>query len=194
MHDIEPHFKWRDRYVASEDKRSPFYGRRYSEFQFTQKVYNYYIHPQWDEHGSPTLYSKILYCDYNEKYVIMEFIGEWNDCISNDIMILKQNIINQLVNEGIDKFILLCDNLMNFHGDDDCYYEEWLSDIGDEGGWVCMLDLRDHIEQEMRDTSIDHYINLGESMNDIQWRGLTPALLYQAVRARRGMMTKALPY
>jgi hypothetical protein len=55
MHDIEPYYHWRDRYVAAEDKESPFYGRQYSEFEFSQQIYNYYIHPQWDDFGSPKL-------------------------------------------------------------------------------------------------------------------------------------------
>ncbi|MEZ5031239.1 MAG: hypothetical protein R2787_07550 [Saprospiraceae bacterium] len=66
MHDIEPHFLWRDLYVASEDRHSPFFRRQYDEFHFTQKVYNYYIHPQWDNLGSTTLYGKALFVDYEE--------------------------------------------------------------------------------------------------------------------------------
>ncbi|MBT8218637.1 MAG: hypothetical protein KJP00_02350 [Bacteroidia bacterium] len=193
MHDIEPYFKWRDRYVASEDERSPFYGREYNEFQFHQKVYNYYIHPQWDEFGSATLYSKILYCDYDEGYAILEFIGEWNDCLSNDVMILKQNVINRLIDQSINKFILLCDNLMNFHGDDDCYYEERFGDIGDEGGGSCMLDTREHVEEEIRATFIDQYVNLGESFNNIHWRSITPITLFDTVCDRIGSMIRMLP-
>jgi len=56
MHDIEPYYKWREYYVASEDEQSPFYGRTYDEFKFTKKIYNYFIHPQWDYIGSQTLY------------------------------------------------------------------------------------------------------------------------------------------
>ena len=52
MHDIEPYYKWRDHYTSESDDRSPFYGRVYNEFQYTQKVYNYFIHPQWDDFGS----------------------------------------------------------------------------------------------------------------------------------------------
>jgi imidazoleglycerol phosphate synthase glutamine amidotransferase subunit HisH len=52
MHDIEPHFGWRHLYIAAEDPHSPFYRRKYSEFYFTNTVYNYYIHPQWDEFGT----------------------------------------------------------------------------------------------------------------------------------------------
>jgi len=43
MHEIEPYFNWRDYYIAAEDKLSPFYKRKYSEFHFTHKIYNYYI-------------------------------------------------------------------------------------------------------------------------------------------------------
>src|SRR5687768_14996387 len=81
MHDIEPYFQWIDEYIASEDNRSPLYGRVYDEFFYTNTIYNYYIHPQWDEFGSPTLYLKILFVDYDLHYAIIELIGEWNDCI-----------------------------------------------------------------------------------------------------------------
>ena len=45
MHAIEPHYNWRDYYIASEDERSPFYGRIYSEFEFTHAIYDHVIHP-----------------------------------------------------------------------------------------------------------------------------------------------------
>ena len=129
MHDIEPYHKWRDQYIASEDEQSPFYGRVYNEFAYTQKIYNYFIHPQWDFFGSNTLYMKILYIAYDEGFCILEFIGEWNDCLTNDIMFLKREIIDQLALHNINKFILMGENVLNFHGSDDCYYEEWYDDI-----------------------------------------------------------------
>jgi len=73
-------------YTAEEDEKSPFFGRTYSEFEYSQSVYNYYIHPQWDEFGSKTLYLKVLYADYAENFAIIELIGEWNDAVENDIM------------------------------------------------------------------------------------------------------------
>ena len=51
MHNIEPYYNWRHIYISEEDERSPFFGREYSEFEFTQAIYNYLIHPQWDEFG-----------------------------------------------------------------------------------------------------------------------------------------------
>lgn len=71
MHDIEPHYHWQHLYQAENDPRSPFYGRSYSEIYFSNAVYNYLIHPQWDEFGSLTLYAKIIYCDYNKGFVCL---------------------------------------------------------------------------------------------------------------------------
>jgi hypothetical protein len=99
MHEIEPYYAWRDHYVAAEDDRSPFYGREYSEFQYSQKIYNYYIHPQWDDFGSSTLYLKILWADYLSGTAIIELIGEWNDLLHNDIMLLKRDLCDQLIEE-----------------------------------------------------------------------------------------------
>jgi len=134
MHDLEPYYNWRGLYIASEDPYSPFYEREYSEFEFTDKIYNHYIHPQWDSFGSQTLFMKILFVDYEDGYAIMEFIGEWNDLLYNDIMLLKREIIEHLMQYGISKYILLGENVLNFHSSDDCYYEEWFEEVNDEDG------------------------------------------------------------
>lgn len=181
MHDIEPHYQWRDKYIASEDARSPFYERQYNEFQFTQKIYNYYIHPQWDAFGSPTLYAKILYTDYDEGYTIIELLGEWNDALQNDIMFFKRNVIDQLAGFGVNKFLVICDNVLNFHGSDDCYYEEWYEEARDEDGWICFANLLDHVEDEMRITNIHHFVNLGGLFNQLSWRTQKPQNLFLAI-------------
>ncbi len=178
MHDIEPYHLWRDQYDASQDKRSPFYGQQYSEFTFSKKIYNYFIHPQWDEMGSKTLYLKILFTDYEFGYSIIELIGEWNDCLYNDVMYLKREIADLLQKQGIDKFVLLTDNVLNYHADDESYYEEWFEDVIESGGWICMLNLLPHVEEEMRSINIQHYVNFGGIFNDVNWRKLEPQLLF----------------
>lgn len=183
MHDIEPHYQWRDRYIASEDAQSPFYGRVYDEFTFTKKIYNYFIHPQWDEFGSPTLYMKIIFVDYEEGYAIMELIGEWNDCLTNDIMWLKREIVDHLSTYGIHKYILICENVLNFHGSDDCYYEEWQEEVIDENGWICFINMLHHVEQEMKDTKIQHFVNMGGIFNDVTWRPQKPQNIFKAIEA-----------
>lgn len=184
MHDIEPYYRWRDYYIASDDKHSPFYGRVYSELHYTEKIYNYYIHPQWDFFGSPTMYMKLLFVDYEEGYAIMEFIGEWNDCITNDIMYLKRDVADVLIEKGISKFIQLCDNVLNFHGSDDCYYEEWWDDIKEAGGWVCMVNTFDHVSDEMKRTRLQYYTNFGLVFNDVEWHRKLPEMLFQEISNR----------
>ena len=174
MHDIEPYYHWRDRYVAEEDDQSPFYGHVHDEFSYTNKIYNYLIHPQWDAFGSPTLYTKLLFVDYDEHFAILEFIGEWNDCLTNDIMHLKRNIIERLMDQGIAKFCLICENVLNFHGSDDLYYEEWHEDVLELQGWIVVLNPLDHVETEMRETGLHLYLHLGGEFTGLDWRSLKP--------------------
>ena len=184
MHTIEPFYRWRDLYVAAEDENSPFYGREYSEFVFSQTIYNYLIHPQWDSFGSPTLYLKILYADYTFGYAIIEMIGEWNDCIDNDIMYLKREIIDKLMAKGISKFIVIGENVLNFHGSDDCYYEEWFEDVQDDDGWVVFSNFREHVMEEMDRFNLNYYINYGQHLNNLNWRTFKPPHLFWLVEQK----------
>lgn len=172
MHSVEPHWAWRDIYTAETDSQSPFFGREYSEFEFRNSVYNYVIHPQWDEFGSNTLYLKILYADTESEVCILELIGEWNDCLYNDIMFLKRNVIDPLIDEGIRKFLLIGENVMNFHASDADYYEEWLEDT--EGGWICLLNFRQHLIREFRSAGIHRSIITDFNDHIPAWRNYLP--------------------
>jgi hypothetical protein len=177
MHDIEPYHRWQDKYESVKDKNSPFYGRVYNEFAYTQKIYNYFIHPFWDNFGSSTLYMKILYADYENGYAIFEMLGEWNDCLHNDVMYLKRDVVDELMPYGINKFVIIAENVLNFHAGDDDYYEEWYDDVKDEGGWVCLINLLPHVEEEMEEVKLKFYLNYGGPFNDINWRAFTPQSL-----------------
>ena len=174
MHTIEPFYNWRGFYIAAEDIQSPFYEREYSEFEFTDAIYNYCIHPQWDNFGSPTLFLKILYAEYDSGYAIIELFGEWNDVVQNDIMILKRDIIEHLMMNGIHKFILIAENLLNFHGDEEDYYEEWFEEVEDEEGWIALLNLRPHVKEELNAYDLDSYFLMGGELEEFDWRTATP--------------------
>ncbi|TWF37149.1 hypothetical protein FHW36_10775 [Chitinophaga polysaccharea] len=178
MHDIEPYYNWRHLYTAEEDEYSPFYGREYSEFEYSNAVYNYYIHPQWDEFGSRNLYMKILFTDYQFNFTIIELLGEWNDAVDNDIMTMKRNIIDTLIAQGITKFILITENVMNFHSSDDCYYEEWWEDIRDEGGWIVSLNMPLQTRAEFEQGHLHHYVHM---IDDDKWRTYQPMHLFNMV-------------
>lgn len=193
MHDIEPHFRWRDSYIAEEDPFSPFFGRIYSEFEYTHSLYNFYIHPQWDAFGSSTLYGKILFVDYEEGFALIELMGEWNDTLHNDIMFLKRNIADPLMNKGISKFVFFCENVLNFHASpDDDYYAEWAEEVHEEGGWIVMVNTRKHVEEEMLDARMNLYTHFGEDYNDIIWRTQKPLVVYQIIDAMVLGMVKRL--
>lgn len=179
MHSIEPYFNWRELYTAEEDPRSPFYGREYSELEFTNTIYNYFIHPQWDDFGSSTLYMKILFADYEQKYVVIELIGEWNDALYNDVMTFKRDIIDHFQSEGIKHFIVIGENVLNFHYSDDSYYEEWYDDI--EDGWIAFIDFQKHVLEEMKRARIDWYVNWGGELDELAWRTFKPHQLFNKV-------------
>jgi len=185
LHDIEPYHKWRHFYTAENDERSPFYGRVYSEFQFSQKIYNYFIHPQWDFYGSSTMCMKLLFVDYDKGTCLIELLGEWNDCITNDAMILKRDIADHMMANGIHKFVLFCDNVLNFHTGDDDYYQEWYEDVNDEDGWLCLVNVSQHVEEEMNEIRMHHYFLMGDEYNDLPWRGIHPRLVSREIEKIR---------
>jgi len=144
-------------------------------------VYNYLLHPQWDEFGAETLYLKQLFTDYDERYVIIEMIGEWNDAVHNDAMHLKREFIDQLIRNGIRHFVIVMEGVLNFHGEDTDYYEEWLEDISDDGGWVALLNCHDHVMDELAQTRLDNYLAFGEQLNGLTWRPQKPERIYEAI-------------
>lgn len=178
MHDIEPFYNWRHLYVSEEDERSPFYGRVYSEFEYSQTIYNYYIHPQWDEFGSKTLYMKVLLADYDEHYVVIELIGEWNDAIENDIMNIKRDVADKFLSHGIFKFILIAENVLNFHSGDKDYYEEWYEETQEQKGWIACLNMPEQTQYDFRRAKLDRYIELIELDN---WRTYKPFHLFKKI-------------
>ncbi len=181
MHLLEPYYGWRGHYTAEEDSRSPFYGREYSEFEFTNHLYDHCIHPQWDSFGSPSLYMKILYADYAQGYVILEFMGEWNDCLHNDIMFLKREIIEHLMAAGLNKYLIIGENVLNFHYSDDCYYEEWFEELNECEGWIAALNFPEHVVQQWSEANIDSYMVIGGRLKEVAWRSLKPEILCRKV-------------
>ena len=178
MHTIEPYYNWQHIYVSEEDERSPFYNIEHSQFAYTDAIYNYYIHPQWDFFGSRTLYAKVLMADYDEQYVIIELLGEWNDAVENDIMTLKRDVLELFMKEGINKFILITENVLNFHSSDIDYYEELHEELLDADGWVVALNMPQQSQYEFRKAKIYQYIELMELDN---WRSYKPYHLYKKI-------------
>ncbi len=187
MQNIEPYRRWEKIYSPYSDPDSPYFGEAYDEFFCRNTIYDHYINPLWDDFESKTLYLKILFTDYDQGFTIIELLGEWNDCLYNDIMHLKRNIIDHLVNKGINKFILIGENVLNFHYSDDSYYEEWFEDV--EDGWIIALNFREHILAEFNKINLNYYILYGGNFNEVKWRTLTPQKLFEGLN---GWINKSL--
>ncbi len=180
MHNLEPYYNWQHIYVSEEDERSPFYGIEHSQFEYKDAVYDHYIHPQWDNFGSRTLYAKALMAEYEDGFAIIEFIGEWNDAVEDDIMTLKRNVLEAFMDEGINKFILIVENVLNFHSGDKDYYEELHEELMDANGWIVCLNMPEHACYEFRKARLNQYI---EPMNIENWRGYKPYHLFRKIDA-----------
>jgi hypothetical protein len=110
-------------------------------------------------------------------------IGEWNDLLYNDIMYLKRDIAEMLIFEGITKFILIGENVLNFHSSDDSYYEEWFDEVSSEDGWIALLNFRDHVLEDMERANLDSYFVMGGKLNELRWRAMHPDQLMEQVES-----------
>ena len=178
MHTIEPHYAWLDHYSATEDPRSPLFEAENSLDSYVNTIYGYYIHPQWDSLDSDTLFLKILFVDYDLGLAIIEFIGEWNDAIENDIMWLKREVVDVMEKEGISKFILVTENVLNFHSSDREYYQEWYDDVSDENGWIVSLNMPEATKEDFKKKKLNYYIELMELPD---WRVYKPYHLFKKI-------------
>ena len=116
--------------------------------------------------------------DYEEHYVIIELIGEWNDAIENDIMELKREVMDIFMAEGINKFILVAENVLNFHSGDKDYYEEWFDEVSDNDGWIACVDMPEQTQYDFRKAKLNRYIELTEIEN---WRIYKPFHLFKKI-------------
>ena len=104
-------------------------------------------------------------------------------------MILKREVIDVFIENGINRFILIGENVLNFHASDDCYYEEWYEDISEEGGWIAAVNFREHVYEEMHRVHLEHFIYMGEKFSEINWRIVKPQFLPELIE---GILLKRL--
>lgn len=175
MHEIEPFYNWNKYYQPYKDRKGPFFGKEIAQ-HYENAVYNYVIHPDWDYIGSETLYIKLQMVNYDLQYAIIEVFGEWNDILHNDVMYLKRYVIDKLLKNDIKHFILIADNLLQLHGGDADYYEEWFEDV--EDGWIAMVNARKFILNEIEKHRLDYYIHCGGTLQLEAWRTLKPDLFF----------------
>ena len=94
-------------------------------------------------------------------------------------MFFKRKIIDCFLKSGIEKFIIIGENVLNFHYSGDEYYEEWFQDV--EDGWIAFINFRKHILDEFSKINIDYYIHFGGDLDKMEWRKFSPLKLYYSI-------------
>jgi hypothetical protein len=84
-----------------------------------------------------------------------------------------------MIENGINKFILIGENVLNFHYSDDCYYEEWFDEV--EDGWIAMVNFHEHVIREFERINIDCYFVMGGELEEIEWRTYRPFQFFKKV-------------
>lgn len=186
---IQPFYHWREYYDPELDRKSPFHYPRYQDTMQFSVSYNQVIHPEWEDIGSEGLFMKVLFADYYEGCAILEGMGDWNDCTDIDIKSILENLIHPLFQEGVSRFLLIGENILNFHGDYPDYYEEIRDLLEDDGGYFMLLNLRQHVIEEMKSHEVNHFTWMGEQMQLVNWRTMQPL---HVVAAAEEKITKQL--
>ena len=146
LHYIEPFYGWLEIYGHDKDPHSPFHEVEHNLFYFDRSVNNIPAHPLWDNFGSESLLLKILFVDYEVGYAIIELFGEWNDLYENDYKLLAENCLTYLLDCGINKFILICENVFHAYFEADDYYDALQEEL--EEGWIALVKPRQNVLEE----------------------------------------------
>jgi F0F1-type ATP synthase gamma subunit len=86
-----------------------------------------------------------------------------------------------MMQQGVSKFILIGENILNFHSSDDSYYEEWFEEVNDSDGWIALMNVREHVLSDINSANIDSYFVLGGKLNEVRWRTMNPDQLFESV-------------
>jgi len=185
VHQVEPFYGWEKYYISHLDERSPYYGVEYNQLYYDRQVYQYLAHPQWDEVGSESLLVKILFADYDQGLAIIELFGVWNDLLLNDFRLLLEACLEPLYHEGVSRFVLVMENVLNVYPGSDEYYEAFEEDL--EEGWVCMLRAREHVKKEFEKNDLDQYFFWSDQLDAIPWRKQKPHRLVELIETRMSL-------
>jgi len=151
-------------------------------FYYDRSVNQMPAHPLWDTIGSESLLIKILYAQYDEGYAIIELFGEWNDLYENDYKLLAENCLTYLLDCGINKFILICENVFHAYFETDDYYDALQEEL--EEGWIALVKPRQTVIEELDAYNLTHYFYQSPLLDNLQWRKLKPFQLFELIESR----------
>ena len=93
-------------------------------------------------------------------------------------MTLRRDITDNLYALGINKYMLIAENVLNFHSSDADYYDEWKEQIEEDGGWIVILNMPEQSQYDFKKARLTNYVTL---MNFEGWRTLKPEVVFGQV-------------
>jgi ribosomal protein L30E len=95
-------------------------------------------------------------------------------------MLLKRDIGDELMKQGLTKFIFIAENVLNFHSSDNEYYKEWAEELREETGWIIVLNMPPATQQDFIRKKLQYYMEL---MDLPEWRSYKPYHLFKKIDA-----------
>jgi hypothetical protein len=93
-------------------------------------------------------------------------------------MQLKREVADWFKQEGITKYILIAENVLNFHSGDKDYYQEWFEEVTDDDGWIVCLNMPEQTQYDFKRKKLNYYIEL---MEIADWRVYKPFHLFRKI-------------
>jgi hypothetical protein len=93
-------------------------------------------------------------------------------------MELKREIFDLLYESKIYKYILIAENVLNFHSSDKEYYQEWYEELSEVNGWAIALNMPEATQQDFKKKKLNYYIELMELPD---WRVYKPYHLFKKI-------------
>jgi hypothetical protein len=94
---------------------------------------------------------------------------------------LKTELIDQLIDCGIQNFVIIMENVLNFHADENDYYQEWKEDIQGE---IYLINSLPHVLDELYRYHLNHQLSFSGRLNDIDWRKLKPEQIIELLETK----------
>ena len=91
-----------------------------------------------------------------------------------------------MASEGKIRIIILKvigENVLNFHGDSDDYYEDWFDRVLDMDGWIVGLNFKDFVLEEMQQFNVHRYINCNGPFAQVKWRPFKPDAIHELIQS-----------
>jgi hypothetical protein len=105
----------------------------------------------------------------------------------NDFKLFTENCLLAFTAAGIDKFILICENVFNIYLENDEYYNAFQDEIPD--GWIALIRARDAVLEEITRYGLSGVFYWTKELDLMSWRKMKPDDIFEKINVS---MRKAL--